>query len=830
MNNFLRNIACLSGVVLLTAACARDIPLAVEIAQTEGEMVTIDIRVRVPDLSKNATTRAADAAFENGVDNLTVVWGKRDGGMYRLNSLAHVTKYTMVNATTAAFTLSVEATGDPVKMLVLANDPSLLTAYNTPEAFEGSGFNGMELEEWKAAMICNAASDANGFGQSRCMPMTGEIVLQDIRPGQNINVAIPLMRTAAKADLRLNLVDGSKSFVPTDAAVVRGRRFVHLFPFTANLASDNTGKVVAPSPYTDAASDGFAIDVEERDAATGTIATTYVNETSGISDVGKQTAEATCIVVGGYYNGSTTKSWYRVDFNSGLDGHPFGQILRNHHYVFDITKVTSSGFSTAEDAATNIAGSMQIEVEMWDQNVQQVNFVDSGDYMYVDTGDVVLSYNQGAQGSFTVRSTLDFAWRLNGGAGLASNGGTQTATNEYYSVTMAPGVETNGYRDYAFTVTALQDNLTDDKREATVSVTAKGATISAKIAQKWAAVTDRKVHVLSLGNDAGGLGRYFDDAAPADNIAPSGNGVLRNILLDKRWFGPDGVVKCGGFTFDLFTTDNVYSYTNVSVDQLKRALESTDILILPYICNPSQSVTDVILDWAQKPYHVLFVTADSGIGQTLGAATNVNVRNSLNARGDGLKWIPMSDLSMPTSSSYANVNNYKVQGYLGNAYLQNLAGAPSYSVPQVMVKSMIVANPNASNAPFIQGPFGMPDQGAASTPYQYTLWNNVSEVAVPAETSTVTPLAVFQVGIWGTYVPTVGDQRTKIMLVGVDVPRTTVYIGESELLTTHMRTVPPYDNSGTAAYDTPYWNSVTMLMSNVWAWAVNNVLAQVKEE
>lgn len=66
-------------------------------------------------------------------------------------------------------------------------------------------------------------------------------------------------------------------------------------------------------------------------------------EAAGETDAAAQLSDATCIVVGGYYDGASELSYYRIDFNPGVEGHPFGQVLRNHKYVFRIKKVTGTG-------------------------------------------------------------------------------------------------------------------------------------------------------------------------------------------------------------------------------------------------------------------------------------------------------------------------------------------------------------------------------------------------------------------------------------------------------------------------------------------------------
>ena len=79
-------------------------------------------------------------------------------------------------------------------------------------------------------------------------------------------------------------------------------------------------------------------------------------------------SDATCIVVEGYYAGSDTPSYYRMDFDSDNERNAFGQVLRNHKYIFNIKKVSAPGWSNPDDAANNRSSSIVAEVQAWDDD------------------------------------------------------------------------------------------------------------------------------------------------------------------------------------------------------------------------------------------------------------------------------------------------------------------------------------------------------------------------------------------------------------------------------------------------------------------------------
>ncbi|MDR0421449.1 MAG: FimB/Mfa2 family fimbrial subunit [Proteiniphilum sp.] len=80
----------------------------------------------------------------------------------------------------------------------------------------------------------------------------------------------------------------------------------------------------------------------------------------------------TCIVVGGIYGSDSKPTYYRADFSTGTgDDETFLHVLRNHHYTFNITKVSASGHDSPDDAFT---GAKRIDftvgVTPWGENCE----------------------------------------------------------------------------------------------------------------------------------------------------------------------------------------------------------------------------------------------------------------------------------------------------------------------------------------------------------------------------------------------------------------------------------------------------------------------------
>lgn len=97
------------------------------------------------------------------------------------------------------------------------------------------------------------------------------------------------------------------------------------------------------------------------------------NHTAGGHSTAKDMLDRTCIVIGGIYGSDPKPSYYRADFSTSKDntGDDVLDVLRNHHYTFNITKVSGSGHGTSEEA---FEGANPIEftvtVTDWGENIE----------------------------------------------------------------------------------------------------------------------------------------------------------------------------------------------------------------------------------------------------------------------------------------------------------------------------------------------------------------------------------------------------------------------------------------------------------------------------
>lgn len=786
----IKYIAWLLIACLATVSCMKDIQLPTPNGPQEAGKARVRFEIKTPSTSLPGT-RTID---ENTIEDIKIIVLKTDaenGFVYDYE--VDVTSYENVDGKTT-FTANLNVSDEPVKLMLMINKPDI-----TPV------LDGLNEEAVRDALVCGYAH-IFPIMMDMSTTMTGEVLLPKIDLTENAPIDVLLLRTMARVDVQLNLGDDSRPFEITKIKVYQMVSGSPIFPDpVAYDDPDSPSKVTAPSLIYNSIEVIQEFETFIPSVVSGLVGTAYVFENKGGITVEEQLA-STCMVIEGKYNNSENITYYRIDFNSGKDGHPFGQVLRNHRYMFNITKVTAPGFPSLIEALQNISRTMVMEVQAWEENGSEVYILPDGGYLGLFDKSVTVPYNTGGIAAFTMRSNLLFQWQLDPGTTPIDNTTPGPISNDFYTVTMTSELS-GGYTDYTFTVEARSDNVGDtaDERPSQVLITVDTddgpMVFSVDITQATLMTVSRKINVLSLGTSYGTMGVYYEGGTSSYPTE------LRTMLTNHNYFGPDepAPVRFDGFTFDVMT----YSLSDLNTDELRRALVATDILVADCTAGPDAEAVDIILEWLEDPGHVLIVSADYDY-------SNAVLLDRLATDGNGLTWHPISDIDDPSLLG-------SVVDALGNLLdlILNLASV-------TIDAGGMMAAPTVANTPFIDGVFGLANQTQVAGTGVYTLWDGLAQWAAIGEGSPVIPLMVFQITQEINYLNPLQQDETKVekidemMLVGVDPDRRIIYMGESQLIDTYFDS-----NPGTTAgeSDTPYYSSITTLLCNTWAWAVNTVLS-----
>lgn len=450
--------------------------------------------------------------------------------------LSYVLSVDAVNNTPGnqkSFTATLKASdneSDTYKLMILANSSRVRPILGT------------DLKALNGQTYAHVQSQLNSIADiSKGIPMWGETHYLEINSSRAIP-SIGLLRGVARidigvnaagfdanglatayqgiADFRLNRIHVNKSYsslsyvpLPSNVVGLGGRVSVTAPTLVANEVPKSTMIQVSPN-----VPNGFVRDLyfAEHDVKHG--------ETK---PGGAAHQKRSAIVVEGSYKGAN--GFYRLDFVDKAGN--LIDILRNHIYQFNITKVSGVGFPTYDEAYASASINMSAEVVAW--NVQDKSDVvfDRTNYLTVDTREVRVNadgfavpvdYDNPAWATITVKSnaggritfpgyienpndTTEFTFNLSGGRGSCT--AKVTGTNK------GPGVES------VYTIVFMFDMLNYDHPGYTFPT------------------------VLAIGNMRMPLDvvmenrkKYLDITPVSDDFALSGGGVVEfNLVSDQDW-------------------------------------------------------------------------------------------------------------------------------------------------------------------------------------------------------------------------------------------------------------------------------------------------------
>ena len=571
-----------------------------------GEVEAIYFTVNTPQSTIPTTLRRNLIDSETQIVDAIVLVFEYTNNNYIYKYFVCGSELSQDNSERTRFKVMLRATGKPVKLMLLAN---------IGDAFELQAPDADVTEEYIKEQL---TLSFNSAGWNKELPMYGEITLPDgIKVPQTQAYPVTLLRAVARVDVVTNLMDGTPDFMLEEVYAFRANNQIQLVP--ESFGSVSPPKVSAPSiPVDTELLEEPVVRVVQSDSES--VEQLYLSESAAVTSNEEKQNQATTIVIGGRFNGDGKITYYRADFNSGVAGHPFGQILRNHRYIFNIRKVLSPGWGTPEEAADNLSASMQIEVHTWEDFSTEMYF---GDHRFgISSREISLRYTKGCERKLDIESTLPYhiQWLDNitgEPVGESVSGFNATISNENFDATIlkligdAEHISHLLFRtrnnNYAGGIVANKLRITAGNWSADITVTQDNT----------AMYGNRYIHVLSV-EEIGHLGTTTT-AASADAL---------RAILDKQ-FVPDGTIKIGGFAFTRVANIEATVGTNVAANLaiMKRLIGAQDVIYFPYNIGISAEIADLLLEWLDNsPHRVLIVGADSN-------TTNMKLRARLT--GDG---------------------------------------------------------------------------------------------------------------------------------------------------------------------------------------------------
>ena len=405
----------------------------------DGEITLI---LRAPAMDVDNNMRQMSAHQESAVNSLKIlVFKTKDAGATlsdQQEKYAYEAKISSVTPQDGGKYYKVVARlkGDdnttPYRLVLIANHrfvtDALTEGMSKAEVFAASGLKKAFTEKWDTN---DASATIPMWGESDAKVITEGVTFSDCfdQTGEG-KTKIHLIRSLARVDVGISFngdVSSEETTPTTDVPLtlesVRVYRYATSFlvPGTQTNTYFSANGVRKPKPVLP---DGVAIAED-----TKCLSFTAINDRTSVRDIyiperlkGSDKSDRPCLVIGGKYNGATKATYYRLDFiktptpTSPKDQAEALDILRNHRYRFNITKVSGPGYDTPEEALSGEPVNIYFDVVVWDEaQVGEVRY--DGQYYLAVNKDKFEFGKDESDDAFTVRTNWEGGYKFVDGEG-----------------------------------------------------------------------------------------------------------------------------------------------------------------------------------------------------------------------------------------------------------------------------------------------------------------------------------------------------------------------------------------------------------------------------
>ena len=480
----------ISGLLLalLTAGCVAD--RNVSDCITEGEDVELEFAVQVPALE--TSLRQLSAEQEKTVKDIQLlVFNTQDESAQDLDEPNETFAYEAEvksktqEGNTIRIRCALKASSKPMRVVCIANATTKIGVQN----FTGKTKKAiLEDDQMKKNFTSAWSTEGNDY----YIPMWGESDKQTVTRNTKFNSCdvtglggtginqdnagvIHLVRALARIDVGVSFENdpaSEKANGNTDFKIKSVRVYRHATSMYMTGTQSTTfyfnGTTREALPHTPAdvatATDSNPL-VFPADAAgvDGYVRNIYIPE---ISNQGKDKDARTCLVIGGYYNGSDKETFYRVDFvRKEANGTPkYLDVLRNHRYRFNITNVKGPGTSDPGEALITEPVNITCDVIVWDEaKIDQIVY--DGQYYLAVSKDKFHFGKNKANDSYTIRTNWSKGYKIvdANGKEWAKSKEEAERDGKWFYFTEPAGQTFKEGKDMSSTVNVLENNSGHDR-------------------------------------------------------------------------------------------------------------------------------------------------------------------------------------------------------------------------------------------------------------------------------------------------------------------------------------------------------------------------------
>lgn len=567
----MRKFISILAVILFFISCNDEVEIPA--GNDAGDGIKVRMVITIPFSTGYSKTKAGigEPIHESVISEVQVLVFEDRKYRYRVPGIS-------INSNTeqTTFTALLKASPLPVELLILANTDEAVIS-NEPSSGDSKDVVKKKINR----QFDNLASNFPMYGEYEFPAGLSSTEKQEI-------TGIKMLRSIARVDV---IATEAMNFRLAEVKAYRANSSLQVIPDEAGSVKVTTPSVPDESTA-NVNSRMFSVAEEDGNEFSAQL---YLPEATSPAE-SDRVSNATCVVVGGYYNGSDKMSYYRMDFDPDNKENSFGQILRNHKYIFNVKKVSAPGWDNPDDAANNRSAHIMVEVQQWDDNTIDMSF-DGEHHFGVSSREIVLNNKAGSNAAidvFTDLTDYTLQWADANGLPIGSEG--QSLSDDYFTVEKNP----DGSR---LIVTALQDNMSGDAGPVRrFVITAHRWKILVTVRQKYSVAANTVINLLTFNAGLGNLGTNL-----VASVSPDGRaGGIRGILDNRNNFGPDGNVICGGYNLIRSNTNN-----NRLTDALFAAF---DVVYVHYMGNAYFGNEDAkkVHDWLKaRKNRVLIASYDA---------------------------------------------------------------------------------------------------------------------------------------------------------------------------------------------------------------------------
>lgn len=407
----------------------------------KGDAVQLTLELSVPGVS--SPTYALSDVDENTLKEIDILVFKYNGEnvdetyLYRTHATDIVNNTNGITTSKKFKAMLQKSTGsDKHRIVLIANARDAVD--HAIRAVEEDLESGV-VQMTKAEVLARIKFDTNRKWVTNSsedfdpIPMWGETAATYTITATTTGVtlgAIRLLRSVARIDVGLDMENDYANgfgdrFKMEVVKVYNANGKSLVAPYAGNVQNR---KATLPSLVEGISPMQEPIEYKHTPADFGFIREIYVGEARNKEQEGEtlDDNDRCFIIIGGYYSkdgdpiNETDLSWYRIDFylraTGGEDAKPQERldVLRNHRYKVNITKIDGPGYKNETDAVNSRPINMQTIVEAWDEGDMNDSNTDGQYQLVVNKSEFTLFKEGGANNPQKLKIYTDHpgGWRI----------------------------------------------------------------------------------------------------------------------------------------------------------------------------------------------------------------------------------------------------------------------------------------------------------------------------------------------------------------------------------------------------------------------------------